>query len=110
MECSTCNKNGKPTEFGWLPEWSGRSEAEALEALVTASNKTILCTVCYPTAPVAWTQVREDDDTCKGSGTRDYDRATARLGYYTGNAATCDHCGGRITVSSTGKMRKHKTA
>lgn len=110
MDCSTCNKMGKPTKFGWLPEWSGRTEAEALEALVTASNKTVLCTVCYPTAPVAWTQVREDADTCKGSGTWDYDRATARLGYYTGNAATCDHCGGRITVSSTGKMRKHKNA
>ena len=110
MECSTCNKMGKPTEFGWIPEWSGRSEAEALEALVSQSHKTVLCTVCYPTAPVAWTVPREDDSMCKGSGTWDYDRSTARLGFYTGNAATCEHCGQRITVTQTGKMRKHNKA
>lgn len=50
MSCSTCNRNGKATEFGWLPELSGLSEAEAVEA-----EGSILCTVCFPSAPVEWT-------------------------------------------------------
>lgn len=108
MRCSTCNKMGKRTKFGWLPEWSGQSEAETLETLVTKSNKTILCTVCYPTAPVAWTVARVDDDQCPGSGTFDYPNDTARRGYYSGNYGVCTHCNARITVTSTGKMRKHK--
>lgn len=110
MDCSTCNKMGKRTKFGWLPEMSGQSEDQALEALVTESAKTILCTVCYPSAPVAWTVVRPDANQCPGSGTFDYPRETARLGYYSGNYGVCNHCGERITVSSTGKMRKHKKA
>lgn len=110
MDCSTCNKMGKATRFGWLPERSGQSEAEALESLVTESSKTVLCTVCYPSAPVAWTVPREDESTCKGSGTWDYDPKTARLGYYTGNYGVCNQCKKRTTVSSTGKMRKHKKA
>lgn len=108
--CSTCNKMGKATRFGWLPQWSGRSEAEALEALVTESAKTILCTVCYPSAPVEWTKPRQDPSLCPGSGTRDYDESTARLGYAYGNNAECSHCLERIAVTSTGKLRKHKRA
>ena len=108
MDCTTCNKNGKATQFGWLPEWSGRSEKEALAALVTESRKTILCTVCYPNAPVEWTKPREEEGTCPGSGTTDYPRETARLGYYSGNYGVCSHCGNRATVTKTGKMRKHK--
>jgi hypothetical protein len=108
MSCSTCNKMGKPTRFGWIPERSGQTEEQALESLVTESRKTILCTVCYPHAPVAWTVVREDPDTCPGSGTFDYPRETARQGYYSGNYGVCSHCSNRVTTTSTGKMRKHK--
>lgn len=99
QRCSTCFIT---TRFGWLPSVSGKTEAEAV-----AEFGAILCTVCYPTAPTEWTD-RRDDSLCQGSGTWDYPRETARLGYYSGNYGVCEHCGGRVTVSKTGKMRKHK--
>jgi hypothetical protein len=45
--CSTCRFD---TVFAWLPELSGLSEADAVEAYGS-----ILCTVCFPSAPVEWT-------------------------------------------------------
>lgn len=47
MNCSTCRFD---TEFGWLPALSGLTEAEAV-----AAHGSILCTICYPSAPVEWT-------------------------------------------------------
>jgi hypothetical protein len=110
MACSTCNKMGKATQFHWLPERSGQSEEQALESLVTESAKTVLCSVCFPSAPVAWTVPREDESVCKGSGTFDYPSETARRGYAYGNYGVCSHCGQRASTTSTGKMRKHKKA
>lgn len=47
MNCSTCYVD---TQFAWLPALSGMSEAEAVDA-----HGEILCSVCYPSAPVEWT-------------------------------------------------------
>lgn len=47
MHCHTCKQT---TTYGWLPQLSGKSEAEAVEQLGT-----VLCSVCFPTAPVAHT-------------------------------------------------------
>lgn len=47
MHCSTCRPT---TTYGWLPELSGQSEAQAVEAHGPA-----LCSVCFPSAPVEWT-------------------------------------------------------
>lgn len=108
MACSTCYPT---TQFGWLPEVSGQTEAEAV-----ANYGAILCTVCFPSAPVEWTNKYEAEaaakaaEQCPGSGTYDYPRETARLGYYTGNYGVCSHCNQRVTVTSTNKMRKHKPA
>lgn len=44
--CQTCRWD---TNFGWLPQLSGLTEAEAV-----ADQGEILCSVCYPSAPVAW--------------------------------------------------------
>lgn len=44
MQCRTCRIT---TQFGWLPDYSGRSEAEIVEAAGRMA-----CTVCYPSAPV----------------------------------------------------------
>lgn len=46
MDCPTCNREGKPTEFAWQPQMSGKTEAEAV-----AEYGMIMCTVCFPTAP-----------------------------------------------------------
>lgn len=113
MYCSTCNRNGKATPFVWLPELSGQTEAEAV-----AAHGAVLCTVCYPTAPLAWTDFYERDgerkaaEYCSGSGTTDWKDGTVRTGYYSGNGGYCAHCGGWAgTTSRTSKtIRKHKPA
>lgn len=47
MHCSTCQIT---TSFSWLPSVSGKTEADAVEEFGY-----ILCSVCYPSAPVSWT-------------------------------------------------------
>ena len=47
LACSTCRPT---TEFGWTPELSGLDEAHAV-----AAYGAILCTVCFPSAPVEFT-------------------------------------------------------
>lgn len=47
MTCSTCRPT---TRFGWLPHLSGQTEADAVNELGA-----MLCTVCFPSAPVEWT-------------------------------------------------------
>jgi uncharacterized small protein (DUF1192 family) len=46
MHCSTCRPT---TTYGWLPELSGSTEAEAVE-----QHGPALCSVCFPSAPVEW--------------------------------------------------------
>ncbi|TDC34225.1 hypothetical protein E1211_17925 [Micromonospora sp. 15K316] len=53
MACSTCNRNGQRTAFAWNPELSGLSQAEAIAKFDRRAY--VLCTVCYPNAPVEWT-------------------------------------------------------
>lgn len=47
LNCSTCRWD---TDLTWLPTLSGLTEAEAVEA-----HGAILCSVCFPSAPVEWT-------------------------------------------------------
>ena len=102
--CSTCNKDGKYTEFYWITDLSGKTE----EAVV-AELGSRLCSVCFPSAPVEWTNgSKKAAGVCAGSGTRNYDESKSRLGYYTGNYGHCNECGKSVTVStSTLLMRKH---
>jgi hypothetical protein len=53
MSCSTCNNGAEPTDFGWMPELSGKSEAEAIAYF--KAHAMILCSVCFPNAPVEMT-------------------------------------------------------
>lgn len=48
MSCPTCNRGTYRTQFHWLVEFSGHTEAEVVEAAADRA-----CTVCYPSAPVA---------------------------------------------------------
>lgn len=48
MHCHTCFED---TNFNWLPRLSGLTESDAVQ-----QEGEILCTVCFPTAPVNWTQ------------------------------------------------------
>lgn len=47
MDCTTCRPT---TTYGWWPELSGLTEAEAIEALGDRADA--LCSLCFPTAPV----------------------------------------------------------
>lgn len=100
MHCSTCRMT---TGFAWLPALSGLTEADAV-----AAHGPHLCTVCFPTAPVEWTRGEEkpvDPDRCAGSGTY---HDSSGLNYYSPRAR-CNHCRKTVSVTSTGKIRNHKT-
>lgn len=113
MSCSTCLPT---TTYAPVVSLSGTSDAEAVEALGST-----LCTVCFPDAPVSGKVTKltkaqaakiiaegvTEDTTCPGSGTYNYDRATARLGYVSGNRVTCNECGRRVTATATNKIRRH---
>jgi len=115
MNCSTCNRytsrGWSQTKFGWMTNLSGQTEAEAV-----AERGAILCTVCFPSAPVEWTNKYELEKAakeaakCPGSGTYIDRDLPHRTGYYSGNWGTCPEagCGVRIGVTSTGKLRAHK--
>jgi hypothetical protein len=109
MSCSTCNNGKDFTEFAWLPELSGLTEADAV-----AAHGALLCTVCFPNAPVEWTNGHEvaaaakKATQCEGSGTY-LDRSLKhRVGYAAGNWGTCPVCGGFPSVTATGKLKAHK--
>lgn len=103
-DCSTCNRGRTMTDFRWLPALSGLSDADAVTA-----HGAILCTVCFPDAPVEWTNGAKagDDLVCPGTGTADYDEKTARRGYVSGNGGRCDSCGTWQTITRGGVLRKH---
>lgn len=62
--CSSCTWK---TRWAWLPDLSGLDEAAAVKA-----HGAKLCTHCYPSAPVEWTNFFEQKkaDHCAGSGKR----------------------------------------
>lgn len=114
MSCSTCNNGESMTQFGWLPALSGLTEAEAV-----AEHGAILCTVCFPSAPVEWTNGREVEAAakkaaqCAGSGTYDWERAARERGEkpsYGRRYQHCPHCEQLVSITSTGKLRAHKPA
>jgi hypothetical protein len=45
--CSTCNNGNAPTVFVWVPALAGLTEIEAV-----AMFGDVLCTICFPSAPV----------------------------------------------------------
>lgn len=95
-----CSSFRPTTRVGWLPDVSGLTEAEAV-----AEYGATLCTVCFPSAPVELTSAAVDPTICPGR--IDYD-APSRRGYHSGNYATCADCGKRVTLTPSGKLRKHK--
>lgn len=52
MNCSACNNGRERTRFGWLVEWSGRNQAEAIAALAAAAHTLCSQPCCFPDAPV----------------------------------------------------------
>lgn len=106
MDCSTCRIN---TKFSWLPSVSGKTEKDAV-----AEYGPMLCSVCFPSAPVEWTnhweleEERKKAESCPGSGTTDWVAGTTRFGYVSGNGGTCSHCNNWAGGTPSGRIRKHK--
>ncbi len=92
------------TDVRWMPEMSGQDEATALANLGTAGH--ILCTVCFPSAPVQWTVKPADPNTCKGSGKAAVANSQSRRGMNV--YATCTGCDTRQILTSYSGIRKHK--
>ncbi len=94
--CSTCYVT---TMFGWLPALSGLTEADAV-----AAHGPLLCSVCYPSAPVEWTVGPQSKKTyCTGKG------KYANAGRY--RYAECPDCGKTVAVTPGGGLiRAHQPA
>jgi hypothetical protein len=94
--CSTCTYK---TRFAWLPTLSGLDEAAAVR-----EHGAKLCTVCYPSAPVEWTNFFESAaaakkaEQCAGSGKYPTREAWNR----------CPVCGRYGRPTRNGKVRAHK--
>ncbi|MFH8483013.1 DUF6011 domain-containing protein [Streptomyces sp. NPDC018055] len=99
-ECHTLRWD---TSMGWLPDLSGLTEKDAVKA-----HGPILCTVCFPSAPLEWTVGKpKDDGRCDGSG--QYVTLDASMARRLSPWATCPVCGEKgVSVTSTWKLRKHK--
>lgn len=101
----SCSSFRLTTRVGWLPKVSGLTEAEAV-----AEYGAILCTICFPSAPVEFTRGVQDDR-CTGSGKGISSDLPRRSGYYGGNWATCADCGKRLGVGRNAlNIPKHAAA
>lgn len=100
-----CSSFRPTTRVGWLPDVSGLTEAEAV-----AAHGAILCTICFPSAPVEYTSgPKLDPSLCTGSGQyHDTEHLTGRENAYSSPSGYCPDCGRWNTVTKTGLMRKHK--
>lgn len=103
MSCSTCNNGRNATTFSWLTDLSGLVEADAV-----AAHGAWLCTTCFPTAPVEYTNADElakaakKAARCPGSG----EAPTEYNRHYDGK---CPGCGKWQVVNlGSGRIRAHK--
>jgi hypothetical protein len=99
MSCSSCHAT---TAFGWLPDLSGKTEADAV-----AEHGALLCTFCFPSAPVEWTNGRELEAAAKAAarcpGTGKYVAGVRRY-------VACPACGASVARTPNGLVRAHKGA
>jgi hypothetical protein len=102
MRCQTCNRNGKMTSFGWHPELSGLTEKDAVDALGP-----MLCTVCFPSAPDAWTIGKAKPAACENAPAKEGTRKI--VGWKSTHYADCTQCKAEgIQVNDNGRLRRHK--
>lgn len=109
---TSCHSLRITTRIGWTPSLSGRTEAEAVADLGPT-----MCTICFPSAPVEWTngldakaQAKKDAE-CPGSRTTDWVKAAKDAGQtpkYGRRYQTCPHCSKSVSVTSYGNLRAHK--
>lgn len=99
---TACRSLHITTEISWLSELSGETEGDAVRAYGS-----VLCTHCFPSAPVEWTTQATksvDPKQCPGTG-RYVAGANLRLCSPRG---ACPECGTTVSVTSLGNARKHR--
>ena len=105
MSCSTCNNGRSATTFSWLPQLSGLTEADAV-----AAHGAWLCTTCFPTAPVEYTNAdalakeAKKAARCSGSGEAPVEYHATYRNY--GKCSGCDKW--ETTNDRSGLIRAHK--
>lgn len=97
-----CHTLRPTTQIGWLPELSGLTEGDAVQA-----HGTILCSHCFPTAPVEWCVGPVKTGQCPGVDQPAVDKTPVR-GWPPKVYGVCAGCGQRFTVNGNGKPRSHK--
>lgn len=102
MGCQTCRPT---TTYGWLPKMSGQDEATALAELADAAH--VMCSACFPNAPVEWTVKRPSADHCAGSG-QSFVAGTFVRRSYRSTYGKCPVCHDTIQTTQAGAVRKHK--
>ena len=101
-----CSSFRAGTRINWLPSVSGLTEAEAV-----AEFGAILCTICFPSAPVEWTGGIPNDGRCSGSGKSIDHSLPERRGFVAGNWVTCPDCGKQLGITRNGyRIPKHQLA
>lgn len=92
------------TAHGWNPALSGATEAEAVAQLGP-----LLCTHCFPSAPVEFTVGHAKPVYCPGADKAPAEGTRKRVGMNTyGGCAECEQYG--VLVGYGTKVRKHKPA
>lgn len=97
MSCHTCTFK---TKYGWLPELSGKTEADAV-----VEKGTILCSVCFPTAPVEWTIGKVVDRSNECPGSKKSASMSPKRGF---KSCMCPDCGKWVAVTGAYAIRSHK--
>lgn len=101
--CSTCNNGHEPTMFGWLPNLSGLTEADAV-----AAHGALLCTVCFPSAPTEWTNHYELEAEAKKAARCTGSGEYVEVKNWQARYARCPVCNTSQARTTTGKLRAHK--
>ncbi|MEV6680686.1 hypothetical protein AB0N09_28050 [Streptomyces erythrochromogenes] len=96
--CQTCHLT---TDIGWLPDMSGRTEADAV-----AEHGPWLCTVCYPSAPLEWTVGDPKPQACAGTD-QPAAAGTVRRNY-AGAYGQCPGCNDRRKLKAGGRLPRHQ--
>lgn len=106
MNCSTCFDT---TRYAWLVDLADCDEEKMVD-----EYGTMACTICFPDAPTlpGWARYAQREasaaaEFCTGSGTFEVDDIGGSLRLYRPRGR-CRVCGDVVSVTSTGKMRKHK--
>lgn len=91
------------TQLGWHPELSGKTEAEAVAELGP-----LLCTHCFPTAPVEWTIGKPVKKVAEGYCDGQGEQGINLQMQYVSPRGDCPKCKQATGISKTGKVLRHK--